>query len=159
MTLIERTKSEIGRWLDDTAAAVIWLVNRVASPRTVRLIEQQGGDFVVDDARSSSPEARLRFADGERSSADAGSAGVALRGRRVDLVLQSDRFLFKPLELPARAAEFMDGIVRSQIDRLTPWTAEHSAFGASMPTEAGNGRIVLTVAATAKSVLQPFVAA
>jgi general secretion pathway protein L len=74
-------------------------------------------------------------------------------------LVRSDRFIFKPLELPARAAEFLSGVVRAQIDRLTPWSADQAAFGFGPPTDAGSGRIVVTVAATAKSMLTPIVKA
>jgi general secretion pathway protein L len=67
--------------------------------------------------------------------------------------------MFRPLELPKRAAEFLEGIVRAQIDRLTPWTVGEAVYSWTPPTEAGNDRIQLTVAATARAHVTPYVQA
>jgi general secretion pathway protein L len=75
------------------------------------------------------------------------------------LILRPTRFMFRPLELPKRAAEFLDGIVRAQIDRLTPWTVGEAVYSWTPPTEAGNERIQLTVAATARAQVTPYVQA
>jgi general secretion pathway protein L len=75
----------------------------------------------------------------------------------VELVLQSGRFLFQPLELPSRAADFLQGIVRTQIDRLTPWNVGEVAFGWTKPSPGEHDRIVITVAATATAAVQPYV--
>jgi general secretion pathway protein L len=101
----------------------------------------------------------LRVADGAIVGRPPPEVEAALRGGRVELTLRPDRFVFKPLDLPQRAAEFLDGVVRAQIDRLTPWSAERAAFGFSAPVDAGAGRLAVTVAATAKEMLGPIVAA
>src|SRR5947199_4720094 len=82
-----------------------------------------------------------------------------LRGSRIDISLKSDRFLIRPFELPARGAAYLDGIVRSQIDRLTPWNADTAAFGWNEPSEAGTDRIAVMVAATDRTLVMPYVRA
>jgi general secretion pathway protein L len=58
-----------------------------------------------------------------------------------------------------RAAEFLDGIVRAQIDRLTPWTAGDAVYCWTLPRAAGGDRIALTLAATARAMVLPLVQA
>jgi general secretion pathway protein L len=139
------------------------VIARLAASRTVRLVEGESGQFTFNrsDIRMSAAAGagQLRFEDGKIVGRQPASAETALRGGRVELVMRPDRFLFKPLELPSRAAEFLDGVVRAQIDRLTPWSAERAAFGCSKPLDAGAGRIVVTVAATAKAVVAPYLQA
>jgi general secretion pathway protein L len=53
--------------------------------------------------------------------------------------------------------DFLDGMIRAQIDRLTPWTANDAVFGWSSPFSIANERIQLTLAATSKSRIQPLV--
>jgi general secretion pathway protein L len=81
-----------------------------------------------------------------------------VRGSRVEIVLQPKRFLFRPLELPARAADFIEGIVRAQIDRLTPWSASEAVFGCTVPA-AGGESITTTIAATTRKAVSPYVQA
>jgi general secretion pathway protein L len=67
--------------------------------------------------------------------------------------------LFRPLELPKRAAEYLEGIVRSQIDRLTPWTANEAVYSWTPPVDAANERIHLMIAATARAMVAPYLQA
>ena len=163
MTTMQTISEGFWRWLDRVAEAMVALVARLAAPRTISLVEDDSGEFTAQSSDISMPatasEGRLRVDGGKILGVGSASVETALRGSHVELVLQPERFLFKPLELPLRAAEFLDGIVRAQIDRLTPWTAEQVAFGCSKPADAGTGRIVVTVAATAKSMLAPYLRA
>ncbi len=145
-------------WIDVVAEAFVAAIARLRKVPSVRLIEGDGGAFSL-----SLPDAGMMSAHPPfRLHGDAAASGLPediaahLRGREVELVLLPTHFLFRPLELPRRAAEFLDGIVRAQIDRLTPWSANEAVFAWSPPAEAGDDRIGLTIAATARSQIEPY---
>ncbi len=147
----------INAWTGSVAAAIIAGFDRMVSPRVVRLIEDDSGGFAVEtQARPEDVPARIVFAGGVFS---APNLAPVLRGSRVEIVLQPARFLFRPLELPARAADFLEGIVRAQIDRLTPWSASEAVFGCSAPAESGADSITTVIAATTRKVAMTYVQA
>ena len=144
-------------WTGIVAAAIISGFDRVISPRVVRLVEQEGGGFAAEsEGKSEVMPTRIQLAGRTLS---APNLGPMLRGNRVEVVLRSKHFLFRPLELPARAADFLEGIVRAQIDRLTPWSANEAVFGCSSPTKSGAERITAVVAATTRKVVMTYVEA
>jgi general secretion pathway protein L len=145
------------RWIDAVAAAVVAVLGWLASPRQIKLVEQESGDFLLEAGKPASLNQAVRIVDGQIVGSPSPALAAALRGSRAELILKSERFLFRPLELPGRASEFLDGIVRAQIDRLTPWTAADAVFGWSRPAEAGPDRIALTIAATARVLVAPYV--
>ena len=164
MTVVQTIISGFWRWLDQVAEVMVAGIAQLTATRTVRLVEGESGQFEIDapDVRGSeqhSSAGQFRLEDGKLVSDQFENAEAKLRGNRVELILRPDRFLFRPLELPARAAEFLAGVVRAQIDRLTPWIADDAAFGNSEPADVGGGRIVVTVAATAKTMVTPYVQA
>jgi general secretion pathway protein L len=163
MTIIPPIKEGFSRWIDSVAGTVNGLLHRMQSNHDVRIIEEEPDTFTLrmaDGGRKSRlPDQRIRIADGVI--ADPLPAGWArmLRGSRAEMVLRPSRFLFRPLELPKRAMEFLDGVVRSQIDRLTPWTSAEAVFSWTPPVETPNDRIEMTIAATARALVAPYVQA
>lgn len=146
-------------WTDSVAAAAVAGHDRIVSPRVVRLAEQGDGSFAaasIGGKGAQAAPAQVQFVEGALRGAD---LGALLKGARVEIVLQSRRFLFRPLDVPARAADFVDGIVRAQIDRLTPWTAAEAVFGCSPPTARGAESLSTTVAATTRKTVMPYVEA
>ena len=157
MKLLQTIGAILNAWTGSVAAAIIAGFDRVVSPRVVRLIEDDAGAFAVEmPGRPENAPARIAFTDGVLS---APNLAPIFRGSRVEIVLQPKRFLFRPLELPARAADFLDGIVRAKIDRLTPWSASEAVFGCSAPVESGSDSITTVIAATTRKVAVTYVQA
>src|SRR5262249_25260365 len=144
MNLFRTILAILNAWTGNVAAAVIAGFDRMVSPRLVRLVEDEQGAFTVEsDAKSENFPARVAFANGALA---APNLSPMLKGSRIEIVLQPRRFLFRPLELPARARDFLDGIVRAQIDRLTPWSASEAVFGCSAPVASGTENITTMIA-------------
>jgi len=160
MNLLRQIGHVLSRWLDCVAAWIVATYAKIVAAPGVRVIEEADGVFTLHGAgkAASTPE-RIRIVNGEVVAAGAGNAAAMLKATRAELMLQPASFVFRPLELPRRATEFLDGIVRAQIDRLTPWSAENAAFGWSPPAEISGDRVSVTVAATARSLITPLVAA
>jgi len=140
----------------------------LVSPRVVRIVEDPDGtSFTLiaapkgkATAKTAAKAAAKAEAGGERIALIDGAfppgALKAVKGNRVVLVLRPSRFVLRPLELPRRAVEYLDGIVRAQIDRLTPWPAADAVFGWGRPTDIAGDRISVMVAATARAAMRPF---
>jgi general secretion pathway protein L len=161
MRALDPIRNAFWRWLNLVAEAIVSGIDRATAKRTIFLAEGSEDHFAItsSDHDATAHVGELAIEDGIISVQRSAQLETALRGARVELLLRPERFVFKPLELPSRAAEFLDGVVRAQIDRLTPWTADQAAFGFSSPVDLGAGRIAITVAATAKSRLLPLLTA
>jgi general secretion pathway protein L len=171
MSFLNQIRQALSRWLDTVAAFIVATYAKIVAAPGVRVVEDKDGTFSVEaSGKAAAGSERLRIINGEVVAAPShpspasgggmgGGAAAMLKASRAELVLQPERFVIRPLELPRRATEFLDGIVRAQIDRLTPWSAENAAFGWSAPVEIPNDRVSVTVAATARSLVMPFVSA
>jgi general secretion pathway protein L len=134
--------------------------------RRIEVVEDEAGAFTmrlaskVRGGDADLPPCRIELIDGTIRHPLSPPWTAAVRGGVVKLLLQPSRFVFRPLELPGRAAEFLDGIIRSQIDRLTPWNASEVVFHWTPPLAIAGERIATTVVATergaATSLAQAF---
>src|SRR5260221_4124110 len=157
MNLLQSIGAILGAWTGSVAAAIVAGLERVVSPRVVRLLESDDGGFAVEaTGKAEAIPPRIAFSEGTLSAPNLASL---FRGSRVEIVLQPRRFLLRPLELPARAADFLEGIVRAQIDRLTPWSASEAVFGCSTPVASGAESITTMIAATTRKVAMTYVQA
>ena len=166
MDFLRRLAVLVLRWIDDATWAIMSIISLIRPRKKYEVVEQEDLAFLVQAlGRRSARRAfrsRLRFVDRRLRHEDSWRAGpFATRGGTDrEIVLARRRFVFRSLELPpAGIADFLDAIVRSQIDRLTPWSPIEAAFGCGAPTETSSGRIGVVVVATARSSVMPFVTA
>ena len=163
MSVLSTIIAWLSRWIDDVARALTRFGGVFRRSRKVQLLEQEDGAFLLRPMGRRSPGRPvgdpLRIEDGAIVGKVPARTQKLLQGGEVEVVLRPSRFVFRPLELPRRAGEFLEGVVRAQIDRLTPWTAADAAFGWSAPAPAGADKIVITVAATARALIAPIVEA
>jgi general secretion pathway protein L len=157
MNLLQSARTILDAWTGTVATTVVAGFERIVSPRLVQLVEDERGHFTLEAAnKPESVPAEIAFRDGQFST---GNLAPVFRGSRVEIVLRPTRFLFRPLELPARAADFLDGIVRAQIDRLTPWSASDAVFGCGQPAASGSDGITTMIAAAPRKLAMGYVGA
>jgi general secretion pathway protein L len=160
MKLLRQIIESFSRWIDSVAETVNSIFDRLRSQRHLQFIEEEQDTFKLHELgnvkNSDLPDYRVRIVSGSIVETLPKNWTMALRGSRIELVLRPSRFLFRPLELPKRATEYLEGIVRSQIDRLTPWTANEAVYSWTPPIDMPNDRIQLMIAATARAFVAPY---
>ncbi|CCD89611.1 putative General secretion pathway protein L [Bradyrhizobium sp. ORS 285] len=152
-------RGEFAAWIGSAAEAIVDMIGRLNLKPSVQLIETEHNVFVVKSTgRSGPPDHSFLLSGGEAAMRRLPDKWLDLvRGRRIEVTLRPDRFLWRPLELPKRAVEFLEPMVRSQIDRLTPWTAQDAVFGSTAPVEISADRIQTTVIAAPRTSIDPLI--
>ena len=160
MAMISEFKDMFDQWMAAVDKAVDTVAGRILRPRQILLCE--GKDGILSAKAISGrkgpalPDVSFRLDKGKPSPPLPADWRTAFRGSRVEAMLQSDHVMFSPLDFPSQAGDFLDGMIRTQIDRLTPWTVNDAIFGWSQPTNTANDRIEVTFAATSKLKIQPL---
>jgi general secretion pathway protein L len=160
MVTMSELKDLFGEWIAAVAKAVDTVAGRFVRPRHI-LLREGKDDTLVAKAISGRngpalPEVSFRVDKGRPNPPLPADWKTAFRGSRVEASLQSDHVMFSPLDFPSQAGDFLDGMIRTQVDRLTPWTINEAIFGWSQPTNTANDRIEVTFAATSKLKIQPL---
>lgn len=145
------------RWIDEVAEVVAEVGRVFVRVRAIRFVEQPDGSFAVFDHAGPRAAAHpVRIRDGIFVDEQGRALGDRYSGTEIAVVLGAGNFVVRDLELPGKAAGFLPGVIRAQLDRLTPWTAEQAVFGFRQRSDAGTERVHATVAVTARSLVQRF---
>jgi general secretion pathway protein L len=160
MAVTDEFKELFGDWIAAVTCAVDAAIGRFMRSRRILLDESEDGTLTARAAASKNAPALSDISfrlDGGRPQPPLPADWVAaLRGSRVEAQLPAGHVMVCPLDFPGQAGAFLDGMIRAQIDRLTPWTVNDALFGWSPPTTAANERIEVTFAATSKTKVQPL---
>lgn len=157
MTVIERVAGVWFGLLEASALALADLTARISTRRRLVAVDGGGGDLVLHAADRPAGPALGRLPPA--GTAAPGPVSRLLRRSHVTLELDPGRFVFRTLDLPGRATDFIEAIVRTQIDRLTPWPSDQVVFGWSPPLAGTDGSISLTIAGTNKAFVLPLMEA
>jgi general secretion pathway protein L len=159
--MISEIKGLFSAWIAAVALAVASITRRLMPQRQIWLVEGDGDTFTAKAAPvkkgAAVPDVSFRVSNGRPIPSLPADWEAVLRGGRVEFLLKSDHVLFRSLDFPAQAVDFLDGMIRAQIDRLTPWAANDAVFGWSTPSRIASERIQLTLAATSRNKIQPLV--
>lgn len=160
MAMISEFKDLFGQWIATVAGTVDAVAGRLMRPRQIQLAEGADDTFAAKAIparnRPALPDVSFRLDRGRSHPPLPADWQAAFRGGRVEVLLQPAHVMFCPLDFPSQAGDFLDGMIRTQVDRLTPWTVNDAIFGWSPPAHTANDRIEVTFAATSKLKVQPI---
>jgi general secretion pathway protein L len=159
--MISEIKTLFDEWIAAVARAVNFGMGRYARRRRILLSEDSDNTFTARmiSARNDPalPEISFGLSHGQPNPPLPPDWQAAFRGSRVEALMTPGQVLFRSLDFPKQAVDFLDGMIRAQIDRLTPWTADDVVFGWSLPQVNPRERVELTLAATSRQEIQPLV--
>ena len=158
--MISELKELFEVWIVAVTAAIRAVASRIVPQQRIQLVEGDANCFaarVVSGRKGPIlPQAEFRLAYGRPEPGLPEAWRAALRGSRIDIMMRPDNVLLRTVDFPKQAADFVDGMVRAQIDRLTPWVASEALFGIAAPVPIENERIAVAIAATSRQKIQPL---
>jgi general secretion pathway protein L len=161
MSMLGEIGTAFSLWIDAVAGIVKSGFERFETARRIEVVESDDGTFTIRSPAGVTTKPatlsayQVRIVEGTVTGLSPEWARE-FRDSRVQLMLRPSRFLLRPLDLPSRATEFLEGIIRAQIDRLTPWSANDAVFRWTTPIEEAGGRISMTIVATARAMVLPL---
>jgi general secretion pathway protein L len=138
------------RWFE-TLAGIVEDLRQWRQGRRSIVIRKEAEGFVIRraDGAESSPIGKVAM--GAHLPAD---VALSLRGRPIDFELDASHVVARRLTVPSQAKDVLSGIVRNQIERLSPWPVAKTVYGfeASKNQERTQGLDVAILMASRKTI-------
>src|SRR5579871_2207650 len=136
MNLVSHARQFLEEWLDAVSHAVDALAGRLVRTRRIRLVKEADGTFIASTVALKSepalPNLSFRLDKGGPQPPLPLAWKTAFRNGRIEALLHSTQVMTHHLDFPKRAVDFLDGMIRAQVDRLTPWSVNDAVFGWSL---------------------------
>jgi general secretion pathway protein L len=159
MTLMSDARQFLTAWIDAVSRAIDTLGSRFVRAQRIHLEQRDDGSFAASAIGTKDgtdlPNLSFRLDGGQPQPPLPEAWKAALRGGRIEAQLRPVHVMTHRLDFPGKAAEFLDGMIRTQVDRLTPWSVNDAVFGWGEPTPAANDRIEVNFAATSREKVGP----
>jgi len=160
--LFAGVQKAIAWFLDGLTEAVADLVDRVSKRTPIRLVSIGKNAYALEQPDGKRERTQLKLAQvGDKSQLLPPEIARQLSDRDVDLVMPKDQLLVRTLDpLPAEGRQYLDGIVRHQLERFVPWRSDNVLYSYEVTTaSADDDRLVVHVAATARTLHKPLIEA
>lgn len=134
------------RWLD-TLAGLVTEWKDFSHARKSVIVTRQDADFVLHRSIATKGEIIAKIAAGTKIPA---AIAQGLRNHFIVFEIAPSQIIPRHLTVPAQAREFLSGIVRNQLDRLSPWPLTQIVYGVdatSGPNDAGMLDVTVLIAA------------
>src|ERR1700739_1168932 len=116
--MLTELKELFGVWIAGGTAAIHVIAARIMPQRRIALVETEAGRFTVHmvSARKGPALRPFTFELVQDRPPPALTADwqAALRGSCIDIIIRPDHVLFRAIDFPQQAAEFLEGMVRAQ---------------------------------------------
>ncbi len=155
-------QNAIAWFLDGLTETVADLVDRLNRRVPISLVQLGHDGYALEQADGRRAPGQLTLVqDGAGPRLQPQQVAGQLADRDVDVVLTSDELLVRTLDpLPAESRQYLDGIVRHQLERFVPWRLDNVLYSYEAgPVGDNDDRLLVRVAATARSLHAPLIAA
>jgi general secretion pathway protein L len=126
------------RWVETLATIfVAWYEHRREQHALTVAYENQ--DVVVRESRSGRDTTHPHFRAGQKVSADLLRAA---RNSFVVLEFPADKVVRRDITVPAQAQKFLSGVIRNQIERLSPWPPNNVVYGFNAEASGKNASVI-----------------
>lgn len=115
----------LGRWIE-VLAALLFGWHEAWRARRSLIVSRDATGFVIRRADAERDQALCNATPGTPVAAQVAQAA---RKGLVVLELPPEKAVARRISVPAKAREFLPGIIRNQIDRLSPWQADEAVYG------------------------------
>jgi general secretion pathway protein L len=161
--LFASVQNAIAWFLDGLTEIAADLVDRLNRRAPVSLVHLGEGGYALERPDGGREPAQLKLAQNDEGPQlqPQQVAQQQLGDADVDIVLPSDELLVRTLDpLPAESRQYLDGIVRHQLERFVPWRLDNVLYSYEVGPAADNDeRLLVRVAATARTLHAPLIAA